>query len=239
MAEKASSTNIPGAHSPDATNPREARYAARASLATDDDTPGFETILSDLTLHPTTPGSSPMGAGTTSAGPTINPEVFAQETSTLALNPGRYQGDPTALRERRAALKAHHEQLLLLAKESADLLLVLPPSPTPSSNPFDSTYGTTAATAATTAQSQPFAPHHGHPLRPPRCLGPPPPSLPKTKLGPQCPRHHYRPNPCQPPYPLGTGTRRRSALSPMTRSSSTLSSAGCRVHATRRPRMSR
>lgn len=103
--------------------------------------PAFATIISDLTLHPTTSRSSPLGTATTSAGPSIWPEAFAQETTTPAFNPGHYQGDPTALRERSTALEAHHEQLRLLVKEFADLLPVLPHPPTPSSNPFDTTYG--------------------------------------------------------------------------------------------------
>ena len=118
-----------GAHTPDSPSSREERYTARTARANIDDIPNVESILGDLTLHTATPGPPPPRAGTSGAGrePTAKPETTSQDSASPLSDPGNTQGHRAVFRERRAALQAHHDQLVLQLKESAELLLKLPP----------------------------------------------------------------------------------------------------------------
>ena len=99
-----------------------------------DDIPNVESILGYLTPHPAPPGLPPLGAGTSGAGrdPIVKPEATSQDSASRFISdPGIPQGHHVVFRERRAALQVHHEQLDLQRKESAKLLLRLPPPPKP------------------------------------------------------------------------------------------------------------
>ena len=109
-----------------------------------------------------------LGAGTSGAErePIVKPKNTWQDSASAISDPGITQGHRAVFRERRAVLQAHHEQLVLQLKESAELLLRPPLSPTLSTNPFSPSYTATAATAATPAQPQPLALPPTQPLVP-------------------------------------------------------------------------
>ena len=92
-------------------------------LTNSDDVPNIASILGDLTPSPATPGLPPLKASTSGVErePNIKPEASPLESASPISDPRNLHDHRAVFRERRAAPQAHHEQLVLQLKESAEL----------------------------------------------------------------------------------------------------------------------